>query len=89
MVDQVLETWRIHDGINRYLLDHLPEAGLAAIPLLKNGQPGKGRNVARSSCTVTTCALPSCARRRKRRTSRMCRFSRSWQRPPARRSSSS
>lgn len=47
MLDQVLETWRTHERVNRYMLDHIPDAGLEAIPLLKNGQPGKGRTVAR------------------------------------------
>jgi uncharacterized damage-inducible protein DinB len=47
MLDAILETWRTHDAINRYMLDNIPDAGLAAVPLLKNGQPGKGRDVAR------------------------------------------
>ncbi len=47
MLDAILEAWRTHDTINRYMLDEIPEAGLAAIPLLKNGKPGKGRSVAR------------------------------------------
>jgi uncharacterized damage-inducible protein DinB len=47
MLDAILETWRTHDAINRFMLRHIPDEGLAAIPLLKNGLPGKGRDVAR------------------------------------------
>ena len=47
MLDAILDTWRAHHAINRYMLDNIPDAGLGAIPLLKNGQPGKGRDVAR------------------------------------------
>ena len=47
MLDAILEAWRTHDAINRYMLDEIPEGGLAAIPLLKNGLPGKGRSAAR------------------------------------------
>jgi uncharacterized damage-inducible protein DinB len=47
MLNEILEAWRAHEAINRYMLDEIPDAGLAAVPLLKNGQPGKGRDVAR------------------------------------------
>jgi hypothetical protein len=47
MLDEMLAAWRTHAGINRYMLDNIADDGLLAIPLLKNGQPGKGRNVAR------------------------------------------
>lgn len=47
MLDAILEAWRTHDAINRYMLDEIPEGGLAVVPLLKNGMPGKGRSVAR------------------------------------------
>jgi uncharacterized damage-inducible protein DinB len=47
MLSAVLATWHTHDAINRYMLDHIPDAGLDAVPLLKTGQPGKGRSVAR------------------------------------------
>jgi uncharacterized damage-inducible protein DinB len=47
MLNEALELWQTHDAINRYMLDNVPDAGLDAVPLLKNGQPGKGRNVAR------------------------------------------
>jgi uncharacterized damage-inducible protein DinB len=47
IVDEFLRAWRTHDGINRYLLDHVPDAGLDAVPLLRTGKPGTGRNVAR------------------------------------------
>ncbi len=47
MLDAILEAWRTNEAVNRHLLDQISDAGLAAIPLLKNGQPGKGRDVAR------------------------------------------
>jgi len=47
MLDAIIEAWRANDAINRYVLDEVPDPGLAAIPLLKNGLPGKGRDVAR------------------------------------------
>jgi uncharacterized damage-inducible protein DinB len=47
MLPELLDLWRKHEAVNRYVLENIPEAGLAAIPLLKNGLPGKGRNVAR------------------------------------------
>ena len=47
MLDAILEAWRAHEAISRHMLDEIPDAGLAAIPLLKNGLPGKGRDVAR------------------------------------------
>ena len=47
MLDAILDVWRTHNAIDRYLLDEIPEAALAAVPLLKNGLPGKGRDVAR------------------------------------------
>jgi uncharacterized damage-inducible protein DinB len=47
MLPAILDLWRTHDAVNRYMLDNIPAAGLETIPLLKNGQPGKGRNVAR------------------------------------------
>ncbi len=47
MTEDVLEVWRIHDDINFTLLERIPEEGFAALTLLKNGQPSKGRNVAR------------------------------------------
>ena len=46
MVEGVLETWRVHDGLNLFLLGRVPE-GLQAVTLLKNGQPSTGRNVGR------------------------------------------
>jgi len=52
MLDAILEAWRAHDAINRFVLDHIPDEGLSAIPLLKNGQPGKGRDVARQLAHV-------------------------------------
>ena len=47
MLDAIIEAWRRHDGINLFMLKEIPEAGLRAIPLLKNGLPGKGQDVAR------------------------------------------
>ncbi len=47
MVDQVLEVWRTHEEINRLFLTRLPDEAFPALTLLKNGQPSKGRNVAR------------------------------------------
>lgn len=47
LLEPLLEAWRKNNAINLYLLENIPDAGLEAIPLLKNGQPGKGRDVAR------------------------------------------
>jgi uncharacterized damage-inducible protein DinB len=47
MLDQMLELWRTHEAINRFMLDNIPEAGLSAVALLKTGKPSTGRNVAR------------------------------------------
>lgn len=52
MLDAILEAWRTHEAINRTMLDEVPEAALAAIPLLKNGLPGKGRDIARQIAHV-------------------------------------
>jgi len=47
MTGDLIEVWRVHDQINFYLLEHIPDHGLEAVTLLKNGQPSTGRNVAR------------------------------------------
>jgi uncharacterized damage-inducible protein DinB len=47
MLEDLLEMWRTHDEINRYLLRHIPDEGFEACTLQKNGLPSKGRNVAR------------------------------------------
>jgi len=47
MLQAILDTWRTHHGISRYMLDNIPDGGLGAVALLKGGQPGKGRDVAR------------------------------------------
>jgi uncharacterized damage-inducible protein DinB len=47
MVDDVLEVWRVHDEINFWLLENIPDPGFAAVPLLRNGTPSKGRTVSR------------------------------------------
>jgi uncharacterized damage-inducible protein DinB len=44
--DDLLEVWRVHDEINLFLLDRLPDDAFHAVTLLKNGQYSKGRNVA-------------------------------------------
>jgi len=46
MTDALLEVWKIHDEINRFLIDKLPEEAFEATTLLKTGLPSKGRNVA-------------------------------------------
>lgn len=38
LIDQILEAWRVHDGINRTLLDGIPDAGLKAVPLNSRGR---------------------------------------------------
>ncbi len=47
MLADILEVWRIHEEINTFFLQRLPDEGFAALTLLKNGQPSKGRTVAR------------------------------------------
>jgi uncharacterized damage-inducible protein DinB len=47
MVENVLEVWRVHDEINLFLLERIPDEGFAAVTLLKTGKPSTGRNVAR------------------------------------------
>ncbi len=47
MIEDVLEVWRVHDEINSFLLERIPDEGLRAVTLLKNGQPSTGRTVAR------------------------------------------
>lgn len=47
MLEDLLELWRTNEEINLYLLRHIPDEGFQACTLLKNGQPSKGRNVAR------------------------------------------
>ena len=47
MVENVLEIWRVHDEINIFLLENIPDEGFAAVPLLKTGKPSTGRTVSR------------------------------------------
>lgn len=47
LLDDVLEAWGIHNEINLFILDWLPEEGLEAVTLLKTGKPSRGRNVSR------------------------------------------
>jgi uncharacterized damage-inducible protein DinB len=46
-IEQVLATWRDNEKINRFMLEAIPKEGLAAVPLLKDGKPGRGRDVGR------------------------------------------
>ena len=64
-LEQVLEMWRAHEGVNRYLLAHTPDAGLDALPLLKTGKPSKGRNVARNWAHICESRLAHLRRREK------------------------
>jgi uncharacterized damage-inducible protein DinB len=48
MVENVLEIWRVHDEINIFLLENIPDEGFAAVPLLKTGKPSTGRTVSRA-----------------------------------------
>lgn len=47
LLDDVLETWTIHNEINLFILRWIPPEGLEAVTLLKTGKPSRGRNVAR------------------------------------------
>ena len=47
MVAELLQVWRTHEAVNRMVLDAVPDESLGAIPLLKVGKPGRGRDVAR------------------------------------------
>jgi uncharacterized damage-inducible protein DinB len=47
LLDDLLEAWSLHDTINRFVLESIPEEGLGAVTLLKSGKPSRGRNVAR------------------------------------------
>lgn len=47
MLAELTEIWRIHEQVNMELLGNIPDEGLSAIPLLKDGKPGRGRDVAR------------------------------------------
>jgi uncharacterized damage-inducible protein DinB len=47
MIEDVLQVWRVHEEINLFLLERIPEPGFQAVTLLKSGQPSTGRTVAR------------------------------------------
>jgi uncharacterized damage-inducible protein DinB len=47
MLGEMLDVWRRHESVNRLLLDGVPDEALGAIPLLKAGKPGRGRDIAR------------------------------------------
>lgn len=53
MLDQMLELWRTHEAINRFLLESISDEGLSAAALLKTGKPSTGRNVARQLWHLT------------------------------------
>src|SRR5258708_32532482 len=48
MVEDLLEIWRVHEEINSFFLENIPDEGFAAVPLLKNGKPSTGRTVRRA-----------------------------------------
>jgi uncharacterized damage-inducible protein DinB len=41
MEDQLIETWQIHDRINRYLLDAIPGAALTSVSVAKGRSVGE------------------------------------------------
>ena len=41
MEDQLVETWQIHDRINRYLLDAIPDAALGSVSVSKGRSVGE------------------------------------------------
>jgi uncharacterized damage-inducible protein DinB len=43
----LIEMWEAHCAVNHMLLELIPEDAFAAIPLLKDGKPGRGRDIAR------------------------------------------
>lgn len=47
ILGDVIEAWKIHNDINLFILDWVPDEGLEAVTLLKTGKPSRGRNVAR------------------------------------------
>ncbi len=47
MLEALHAMWQANNAINLALLAGIPDGGLAAVPLLKGGAPGRGRNVAR------------------------------------------
>jgi len=47
MLDDLLEVWRVHDEINIFLLENIPDEGFGAVTLLKTGKPSTGRTVSR------------------------------------------
>jgi len=38
LIDQIVNTWRVHDSINSYLLRKMPKKGLEAVPLASRGR---------------------------------------------------
>jgi hypothetical protein len=48
MLEDLLEVWRVHEEINSFLLENIPDEGFTSVPLLKTGKPSTGRTVARA-----------------------------------------
>lgn len=47
-MNSAAELWIVHNEIWLHLIETLPEAGFAAVPLLKNGKPSTGRTLWRN-----------------------------------------
>jgi uncharacterized protein YdeI (YjbR/CyaY-like superfamily) len=47
MLEDVLDAWRTHDDLNLYLLERIPDEGLAAVPSSRTGSHPRGRTVSR------------------------------------------
>lgn len=45
--DELVGAWLRNQHINRVILDSVSDEGLEAVPLLKSGEPGRGRTVRR------------------------------------------
>lgn len=52
LIDQILSTWRVHNEINIYLLNEIPEKGLQTVPLAS-----KGRTVAEQFAHINKVRL--------------------------------
>ncbi len=46
--ENLIEVWRVHDEVNLFLLNRLPDDAFEAATLLKDGRHSKGRNVAQN-----------------------------------------
>lgn len=47
VLDDLLGAWKINNEVNLFILDWITPGGLAAVTLLRTGNPSRGRNVAR------------------------------------------